>query len=247
MATELALVKPTEQTPDLTAIERVIVAGDLSKLSADERWDYYRGVCRSLGLNPFTRPFEYITLSGKLVLYARKDCADQLREKHGVSVDITARERIDDLYVVTARATTLSGRHDEEIGAVTIGNLKGDALANALMKATTKAKRRVTLSICGLGMLDETELETIPATQVNDAPPVKSAREQWEEKLVNGLAEAKRLDVDVDYDLDPETLTDDELKDTVKDLGKLVKAARDEAAKQPQTAEGLPVSNDLPF
>ncbi|BEJ60493.1 hypothetical protein B10172_05150 [Campylobacter jejuni] len=29
------------------------------------------------------------------------------------------------------------------------------------MKAITKAKRRVTLSICGLGMLDESELETI--------------------------------------------------------------------------------------
>ena len=30
------------------------------------------------------------------------------------------------------------------------------------MKAETKAKRRVTLSICGLGMLDETEVETVP-------------------------------------------------------------------------------------
>jgi hypothetical protein len=30
------------------------------------------------------------------------------------------------------------------------------------MKATTKAKRRVTLSMIGLGMLDETEVETIP-------------------------------------------------------------------------------------
>src|SRR6202008_2665643 len=39
---------------------------------------------------------------------------------------------------------------------------KGEALGNALMKASTKAKRRATLSICGLGMLDETELETIP-------------------------------------------------------------------------------------
>jgi len=29
------------------------------------------------------------------------------------------------------------------------------------MKAETKAKRRVTLSICGLGLLDETEVETV--------------------------------------------------------------------------------------
>jgi hypothetical protein len=31
-----------------------------------------------------------------------------------------------------------------------------------MMKAETKAKRRVTLSICGLGMLDETEVADIP-------------------------------------------------------------------------------------
>ncbi len=30
------------------------------------------------------------------------------------------------------------------------------------MKAETKSKRRVTLSLCGLGMLDESEVETIP-------------------------------------------------------------------------------------
>ena len=38
------------------------------------------------------------------------------------------------------------------------------ALANAIMKTETKAKRRATLSICGLGFLDESEIETIPRT-----------------------------------------------------------------------------------
>ncbi len=35
----------------------------------------------------------------------------------------------------------------------------------------TKAKRRVTLSICGLGWLDETEVESIPASAKRPAPP----------------------------------------------------------------------------
>jgi hypothetical protein len=35
-------------------------------------------------------------------------------------------------------------------------------LGNAMLKATTKAKRRVTLSMCGLGMLDEDEVASIP-------------------------------------------------------------------------------------
>ena len=43
-----------------------------------------------------------------------------------------------------------------------ITGLKGEALANALMKAETKAKRRVTLSLCGLSWPDESEVESIP-------------------------------------------------------------------------------------
>jgi hypothetical protein len=38
-------------------------------------------------------------------------------------------------------------------------------LANLQMKAVTKGKRRLTLSLCGLGWLDETEVETIPNAQ----------------------------------------------------------------------------------
>jgi hypothetical protein len=54
---------------------------------------------------------------------------------------------------------------------VPIGSLKGDSLCNALMKGETKAKRRVTLSIAGLGWLDETELETIPQRHIISHDP----------------------------------------------------------------------------
>lgn len=144
------------------AIERVLISGDLSKLSAENRIQYYREVCRSLGLNPLSRPFDYITLNGKLTLYAKRDATDQLRKIHNVSVVISGRERVEDVYIVTARASMPDGRTDESTGCVSVINLKGDALANALMKAETKSKRRVTLSIVGLGWLDETEIETIP-------------------------------------------------------------------------------------
>src|SRR5690606_31673091 len=146
-------------------LERVVVQGDLSQLSPAERVSYYRTVCESLGLNPFTRPFEYIQLQGKLTLYAKRDATDQLRAINGVSVEITSREMHENgIYVVTARARDKNGRTDEAIGAVSIAGLKGDALANAIMKCETKAKRRVTLSICGLGWLDETEAQSIPDT-----------------------------------------------------------------------------------
>jgi len=140
------------------AVEAALIGGDLSKLTSEQRVVYYNRVCESVGLNPLTKPFEYITLNGKLTLYARRDCTDQLRSLHRVSVTIKSREKSDDLYIVTAVASTPDGRTDEAIGAVAAGG-RGEALANALMKAETKAKRRVTLSICGLGWLDETEIE----------------------------------------------------------------------------------------
>jgi hypothetical protein len=156
---------------DYSAIlERVVVAGDLSKLSAAERVNYYAATCKSLGLNPLSQPFQYITLNGKLTLYVRKDATDQLRKIHNVSIQIVSREHINDVYIVTARATLPEGRTDESIGAVSIGKIAGDALCNAIMKAETKAKRRVTLSVCGLGFLDESEIETIPDVVLHEAP-----------------------------------------------------------------------------
>jgi hypothetical protein len=144
-----AMTAPT--TPG-QIIESVITRGDLAKLSPEERTRYYSEVCRSVGLNPMTQPFQYINLSGKLTLYARKDATDQLRQIHSVSLTIASREQVGDVYVVTARATTASGRVDESIGAVSIGSLKGDALANALMKAETKAKPFAQASFGTLGL-----------------------------------------------------------------------------------------------
>ena len=161
MGNELQTVKQDSQVSAET-MEKVIAQGDLKDLTPKQRVEYYRSVCDSLGLNWSTKPFEYITLNGKLTLYARKDATEQLRRTQHVSIIRLERERLDGIYVVTATAQTVGGRQDSSIGAVSIEGLKGDALANAMMKAETKAKRRVTLSICGLGWTDESEIETIP-------------------------------------------------------------------------------------
>ena len=75
------------------------------------------------------------------------------------------KETFDNVFVVTSYARTHDGKEDVSTGAVSIAGLKGEALANAHMKAETKSKRRVTLSICGLAFLDETEVNTIPNSQ----------------------------------------------------------------------------------
>jgi len=146
-------------------IESVIAKGDLARLTPEERTRYYVEVCKSVGLNPFTRPLEYITLSGKLTLYARREAADQLRQIHGISIEIISQKVDGDLLIVHAKARDKSGRTDEDFGAVNVGGLRGEARANGMLKAITKAKRRVTLSIAGLGFLDETEIDDIPARE----------------------------------------------------------------------------------
>jgi hypothetical protein len=151
-------------------IESVITKGDLAKLTPAERTRYYVEVCRSVGINPMTQPFQYITLNGRLTLYAAKGCTDQLRTSRGVSVEDMVDSERDGVFVVTCKVRDRDGRTDMAKGAVPIGGLKGEALANAIMKAETKAKRRATLSLCGLGLLDESELETIPASVLEPAP-----------------------------------------------------------------------------
>lgn len=153
----------TALTAPLAAeIERVLIGGDLAKLTPEQRVQYYKQVCESVGLNPMTKPFDYLNLNGKTVLYANRNCSDQLRSIKGVSIFKVDEQEIDGLYIVTVYAQTKDGRQDADKGAVNIANLKGESRANAILKAVTKAKRRVTLSICGLGWLDETEVETIP-------------------------------------------------------------------------------------
>ncbi len=152
-------------------ISQVITAGDLSGLTPEQRTGYYLEVCKSTGLNPLTKPFAYLELknkdgSKKVVLYALKDCTEQLRKRDNVSVEILDRLLMDDVYIVRAKASLPNGRQDESLGALSLKGLNAEDRANAIMKAETKAKRRVTLSICGLGFLDETEALDLPGAKM---------------------------------------------------------------------------------
>ena len=146
-------------------ILEVVGIENLARLSNEQRKAYYIEVCKSVGLNPLTKPFDYLQLGGKMILYARKDATDQLRRIHNIDLSISSREIISGVYIVTAKATMPGGRSDESTGAVFIDGIKGEPLANTYMKAETKAKRRVTLSIVGLGWLDESEVSSIPDAQ----------------------------------------------------------------------------------
>lgn len=154
---------PTKVPTQGELIEDLIIKGDLAKLSGEQRAQYYVHVCKSLGLNELTKPFDYITLSGKLTLYPNRTCADQLRKINGISIEITSQKITNDILTVSVKARDRDGREDEDIGAVAFPDtLRGDARANQILKAVTKAKRRVTLSISGLGWFDDRDIDEIP-------------------------------------------------------------------------------------
>lgn len=147
---------------DESILESIILKGDISGLNTKQKIQYYKMYCERLGLDPATQPFKILNLKGKEVLYCDRSGVQQLSNKEKVSHEIKDRENINnEIYNVYARASLPDGRFTESIGSVSIAGLKGNDLANALMKAETKAKRRATLDLLGLGILDETEIETI--------------------------------------------------------------------------------------
>lgn len=171
-------------------IRSLVLDSDLSKMKDTQKVEYYNKFCQSLGLNPLTQPFQLIKFQGKERLYATKDCTEQLRKIHGVSIESLSHTEVKDSYIVTATAKDRTGKTDAATGVVSISSLKGDALANAIMKAETKAKRRVTLSICGLGMLDETELETVNTGDISAKISIEQKIVELPEELKAVIAEA---------------------------------------------------------
>lgn len=159
-------------------LNSIITTGDLSKLTSDQKVAHYRNFCERLGLDPLSQPFKLLRLNGREILYCDRTGAQQLNKLHGVSHEIRAREIVNGCYVVTAQASTPDGRHTESIGAVPIENLKGDNLCNAMMKAETKGKRRATLDLLGLGILDETETDHMPEGSTAPAPVAAPAAEK---------------------------------------------------------------------
>lgn len=184
-----------------SVLTSIVNKGDFSGLNEEQKMLYYNKLCEVLSLNPVTRPFEYIAFKNKTVLYATKSCTEQLRKIHNISCEIIETKVVNEIYIVIAKVTD-NQRTDTATGAVNIAGLKGDDLANAIMKAETKAKRRATLSICGLGILDESELETIQEAKKtnyaseNESMPAKPAKQQETllQQAIKDLHKCKTID-----------------------------------------------------
>jgi len=174
MTTDLAR---TTDSLDPAALESLVLRGDIAGLSPAQKVQHYLGMCRILGLDPATQPLAYLKLSGKEVLYVTRGATDRLAAMHGLNREIIDGPRVLDLagtklvYAV-CRATLPGGRYETATATVPLTDP-----VNVLMKCETKCKRRATLAILGLGLLDETETETIPGADVVEpsAAPARPA------------------------------------------------------------------------
>lgn len=176
----LQLARREQEEAGYAALAHVLGSGDLAQLTNAERVGHYVRLCRSLGLNELSRPFDWIYFkereseAEKLTLYPNQSCAAQLRRQHHMRVMITRREIVGELFVCEAKGFTPDGREDVSTKYVPLtnkyGRLKGTFLANAMMKAETGAKRRVTLSMVGLA-----------------SPPDSDEAASWREAVVDGV------------------------------------------------------------
>ena len=198
MKTETELI-PVSNNSEL--ISNLVLNGDISKMSNEMKVQYYNQLCHSLNLNPVTKPFQIIAFQGKTILYATKDCTEQLRKINKVSIVELNQDLKEGLCISKCKVQDKDNRYDIATGVVDIAGLKGGDLANAIMKSETKAKRRATLSICGLGILDESELDTMPTYTTSDITQVTTEPEVnlFKDKLLNYLptiTEAGKLEKD---------------------------------------------------
>jgi hypothetical protein len=155
-----------------TAVASFFETGDISGMSASQQVQYYCELAQSLGLNPLFKPFDALNLQGKKVLYANRGATDALARAQNVKRECVSEPRVVSLPSPTGtgevkivmcryRATLPNGRAEERTATVIYRDP-----ANDFMKCETKAARRATLAVLGIGVLDESELDSIPGARV---------------------------------------------------------------------------------
>jgi hypothetical protein len=139
---------------------------DLESLTDLQREQHYMDACAHFELPPELRLLEFMWLDasdGKrnLVLYAKKGATDMIRARQGISVISTVPANGPGYVAFIVEGKDINGRHEFAVGSASIGELKGQNLANVVMIAHTRGVRRLTLQFVGGGLLDESEVQGV--------------------------------------------------------------------------------------
>jgi hypothetical protein len=146
-----------------TAIAQMQSAGKgTDALTHEQRAGYVVALCRALRLNPLTNPVQFIKLNGREVLYVTRTATDQLAAMHGLNRKTIRGPEIVDIAGMKVSLCTVEVSLPNGRSETATATLKVEDPAQLYMKLETKAKRRGTLAILGLGLLSEEEAESIP-------------------------------------------------------------------------------------
>ncbi len=150
------------------AMRRVGAQGqDTRGMSQGEREAALAGLAKALGLNPLTNPVRFIALQGGEALYVTRQGTDQIAARLRINRETIVGPEVRDIggqklvfCQVRAREPGPDGRSDVATATIPLREPHND-----LMKCETKAKRRATLSLVGLGLLTEDDAEGALASE----------------------------------------------------------------------------------
>jgi hypothetical protein len=168
MTTAIASQEPNY----VQVLEKVVTKGDLADLTPADRMNYYKHICNILKLRWETKPFAFLEFTDKktgikkVVLYALKECTEQIRYRDKCSAKILKTEIVEDVYCVWSETATPDGRTTEQLGAVSLKGMNSEDKPSAMKKAVTQSYRRGILTHAGLGFLDETEALDLPSAKM---------------------------------------------------------------------------------
>src|SRR6266436_2599260 len=151
----------------MSAEKKFVVKHHLDQLSAEELTRYLREVSTFIGLDPDLGGLDTIWLDNEsgvgrtLVPYAKRGTAEILRNIYQVDVQELSHTLVKGSIVFAAAGKNGKNRVERAIGSKYIEGLIGKALDNAIMTASTRALRRLTMQFTTLGILDESEIVDI--------------------------------------------------------------------------------------
>src|ERR1700676_738054 len=155
--------------------KNLVIIHDLSKLTPADLTQYLRDVSEFIGLDPDLNGLDTIWMRNEngpgqsLVVYARRGTAEILRNKLGIEVTSLTNQMVKDSIVFTATGKNREGRQEIATGSKNLAGLTGKALDDAIMTASTRALRRLTMQFTSLGILDESEVSAIVGDTSNPA------------------------------------------------------------------------------
>jgi len=143
--------------------------GRCDNLNIDQQAEYKKWLCAKIGVSPTLQPIDLIPTKNGLRPYLNKGAAELIRDERKISITGLEVSEQNGMFVVSCKVRGQNGRIDCDMGAcLKNGTQKSPMNPNdSLMKAVTKAKRRATLSMCGLGVI----IEEAHPTEYNGEKP----------------------------------------------------------------------------